>query len=80
MRPDIAALFQDVNVFGGEFGFDTRLVVVFDEAGEVKGAAQSGWACADDEHIGFELFAFDGHSCLDFSRGEADPSSRAASG
>ena len=61
MRPDIAALFQDVNVFGGEFWFGARSVMVLDEVGEVESARETGGSGADDQDVGFELFALSGH-------------------
>jgi hypothetical protein len=35
--------------------------VGFAEIGEVKRAGETGWASADNEDVGFELFALDGH-------------------
>jgi len=35
--------------------------VLFDEIGEMQGAGEACGACADDQDVGFELFALDGH-------------------
>ena len=61
MGADFAAFFEDVDVFGGEFGLGTGFVMFFDEVGKVQSAREAGGPCADDEDIGFELFALYGH-------------------
>ena len=61
MSADFAAFFEDVDIFGGERRLGTGVVVLFDEIGEMEGAGETGGACADDQDIGFELFAFDSH-------------------
>ncbi len=61
MRADFAAFFEDVNIFGGKRGSFIRGGVFFEKIGEMQGAGQAGGACAHDQYICFELFAFDGH-------------------
>ena len=56
---DFAAFFEDVDIFGGELRLGARVVVFFDEIGEMQGAGEAGGACADDQDVGFELFALD---------------------
>jgi hypothetical protein len=36
--------------------------VLLNQVGEVQSARQASGACADDEDVGFELFAFDWHA------------------
>ena len=62
MGADFAAFFEDVDVFGGKFGLGAGFVVFLDEVGEMESAGETGGACADDQDVGFELFALDGHS------------------
>ena len=59
---NFAAFFEDVDIFSGELGLGAAGVVLLDEIGEMQRAAQSGGPCADDQYIGFELFALDGSS------------------
>ena len=62
---DFAAFFEDVDIFRGKFGLAAGFVVFLDEVGEVEGAGEAGRSCADDQDVGFELFALDGHElCL----------------
>jgi hypothetical protein len=61
VRADFAALFEDVNIFGGEFRLGATGVVSFDEISEIKSAGKTGRAGSDDKDIGFKLFALDGH-------------------
>ena len=61
MGADFSSLFEDVDIFGGEFRLRTRFVVLLDEVGEVQRAGQPCGSGADDQHIGFELFTLDGH-------------------
>jgi len=58
---DFAAFFEDVDIFGGELGFGAGVVVFLDEIGEMQGAGEASGACADNQDIGFELFALDCH-------------------
>ena len=39
-----------------------------DEIGEMQGAGEAGGACADDQDVGFELFALDGHRLSNLSK------------
>jgi hypothetical protein len=59
---DFAAFFEDVDIFGGEWGLGAGVVVFLDEIGEMQGARKTGGACADDEDVAIELFALDGHA------------------
>jgi hypothetical protein len=36
--------------------------VLLNQVGEVQRAREASGACADDEDVGFELFAFDWHA------------------
>jgi hypothetical protein len=38
--------------------------VFLDEIGEMQGAREAGGASADDQDVGFELFALDGHELI----------------
>ena len=40
MRADFAAFFEDVDIFGGEFGLGAGFVVFVDEVGEMQGAGR----------------------------------------
>jgi hypothetical protein len=40
-------------------GLGAGVVVFFDEVGEMQGAREASGACADDQDVGFELFALD---------------------
>ena len=42
--------------------------MLFDEVGEMQGAGKAGGACADDQDVGFELFALDGHGVSHLSK------------
>ncbi len=57
MSADFATFFEDVDIFGGEFGLRAGVVVLLDEIGEVERAGETCGASADDENVGFELFA-----------------------
>ena len=70
VRADFAAFFEDVDIFGGERGLGAGVVVLLDEIGEMQGAGEAGGACADDQDVGFELFALD---FMDFSARCARP-------
>ena len=61
MGADFAAFFEDVDIFGGEFRLGAGFVVFLDEISEMERAGQPCGAGADDEHVGFELFALNGH-------------------
>ena len=65
---DFAAFFEDVDILGGEWGLGAGLVVFFDEIGEMQGAGKAGGPCPDDEDVGFELFALDGHGLINLSK------------
>jgi hypothetical protein len=41
----------------------------FDEIGEMQGGGETGGACTDDEDVGFELFALDGHCLCHLNKG-----------
>ncbi len=69
MRADFAAFFEDVNIFGGERRLGAGVVVLLDQIGEMQGARETGRACADDQDIGFELFALDGHGLCHLNKG-----------
>ncbi len=64
VRADFTAFFEDVDVFRGELGLRAGGVVLFDEIGKVERAGEAGRASADDEDIGFQLFAYDGHGLI----------------
>jgi hypothetical protein len=68
MRSDFAALFENVDIFGGELGLGAGVVVFLNEIGEMQGAGEAGGACADDQDVGFELFALGSHRSLNFSK------------
>jgi hypothetical protein len=34
----------------------------------MQGAGETGWTCADDQDVGFELFALDGHGFSNLSK------------
>ena len=61
MCADFATFFEDVDIFGGEFGLGAGVVVFLDEIGEMQSAGEAGRSCADDQDVGFELFALYGH-------------------
>ena len=61
MGADFSSLFEDVDIFGGKLGVGVRGVVFLDEVGEMEGAGQPCGSGADDENVGFELFALNGH-------------------
>ena len=69
MSADFAAFFEDVDIFGGEWGLGAGVVVFLDEIGEMQGAGEACGACADDEDVGFELFALDGHGLCHLNKG-----------
>ena len=48
MRAELAALFEDVDIFGGEFGFATSFVVRANQPGEMERAGEAGRASTDD--------------------------------
>ncbi len=51
MRADLAALLEDVDIFGGQRGATGGaggFVVLLDEAGEMEGTGQAGGAGTDD--------------------------------
>ena len=60
MSADFAAFFEDVDIFGGERWLGAGVVVFLDEIGEMQGARETGGSCADNQDVGFELFALDG--------------------
>ena len=62
VRAEFAGFFEHVNIFGGERGSFARGGVLFDQIREMQRAGEAGGACADDQNIGFELFAFDWHA------------------
>ena len=64
MCADFAPFFQNVNIFGGEFRFCAARVVRFDEIRQVQCTGKSGRTGANDEDVGFELFALNGHSAI----------------
>ena len=61
MGADFAAFFEDVDIFGGELRVGAGFVVLFDEVGEMQRAGQACGSGADDQNVGFELFALNGH-------------------
>ena len=61
MGADFSSLFEDVDIFGGELRIRVGGVVFLDEVGEVERAGQACGSGADDEDVGFELFALNGH-------------------
>jgi hypothetical protein len=65
---DFAAFFEDVDIFGGELRLGAGVVVLLDEIGEMQGTGEAGGACADDQDVGFELFALDGHSLCNLNK------------
>ena len=70
MRADFAGLFEDVDIFGGERGsLCSRCVVLLNQVGEMQRAGEARGACADDQDVGFELFAFDWHALSYPNRG-----------
>ena len=58
---NLAALFEDVDILGGEFRLRAAFVVLLNQIGEMEGAGEPGRSGADDEDVGFELFALNGH-------------------
>ena len=56
MGADLAAFFEDVDIFGREFGLGAGIVVFLYEVREMEGAGEAGGPCADDQDVGFELF------------------------
>ena len=42
--------------------------MLLDEIGEMQGAGEAGGACADDQDVGFELFALDGHGLCNLNK------------
>jgi hypothetical protein len=47
--------------------------VILNQVGEVQRAGEASRACADDEDVGFELFAFDWHELSYPNRGRNRP-------
>ena len=64
MRANFAGLFQHVNIFGGERGGFVGLGVLLNQIREVQRASEACRACANDQNVRFELFAFDGHGVI----------------
>ena len=69
MRADFAGLFEDVDIFGGKRGSFARGGVFLNQVGEMQRAGEAAGAGADDEDVGFELFAFDWHALSYPNRG-----------
>ena len=61
VRADFAAFFQDVDILGGKLGLCAGFVVLLNEIREVQRAGKPGGSGADDQDIGFELFALRDH-------------------
>ncbi len=60
MRPDLAAFFEDIDIFRGKrraTGNASGIIVLLDKVGEMQCARQTGWSGADDQDIGLKLFA-----------------------
>ena len=57
VRAELAAFFEDVDIFGGEFGFAAGFVVRANQTREMERAGEAGRASAYDQDIGVELFA-----------------------
>ncbi len=69
MRSELAGFLEDINIFCGKRGSLARGGVLLNQVGEVQRACEASWACADDEDVGFELFAFDWHALSYPNRG-----------
>ena len=61
MRPNFAAFFQHVNIFGGKLGLRARFVVFLDEIGQMQRASQPRRPRANNQYIRFQLFSLYGH-------------------
>lgn len=68
MSADFAAFFEDVYIFRGERRLGAGVVVFLDEIGKMQGARETGRACADDQDVGFELFALDVHGLRNLNK------------
>ncbi len=70
VRPDLAPLFQHVDVFSGKlrptFARAAGFVVLLDETRQMHRARKPRRPRANDEDIGFELFTLDGHVVIRF--------------
>src|ERR1700676_1258257 len=64
MRSNLARLLKDIDIFRRECRRFFRGSVRLDQVGEVERTSQASRARADDQHVGFELFAFDGHGVI----------------
>ena len=64
VRAEFASFLEHVDIFGGERGSLARGGVLLNQVGEVQRAGEASGACADDEDVGFELFAFDWHAFI----------------
>jgi len=62
VRADLAALFEDINIFGGKFGFGATGVVLLDEVCEMQSAGEPCGSRTDDQYVRFQLFPLNGHS------------------
>jgi hypothetical protein len=66
VRPNLAALLQNLNIFRGKLGLSARRVVLLDQVRQMQRARQSRRPRADDENVGLKLFALDGHVFIRF--------------